>query len=244
MSFYYRRSYWNDWRIAHQIGLSSAQTLGDHRAEAWMLNNLGMAHGVQSNEESINCFEQARTLCRRTGDAQGEARASTNLANAYLNLGQFEQAQTVARKYLEGPTRNSYSAGIAWNVLGCACRALGDAANGVNHLQQALSMFKEISDQATQSTCLSDLGAAYLDLGDLTSARESLEESLAIKEAIGDTDGHAATLRCLGIVEQRAGNSEWGRRLLTEAIQLAEEIGNQPLVAEIRADLDRPPPRV
>ena len=59
MVFYGRRSHWADWVAAHEIGLASARTVGDRLAEAWMLNNLGMAYGVQRMEESVTYLEQA-----------------------------------------------------------------------------------------------------------------------------------------------------------------------------------------
>ena len=62
MSFYYRRSHWGDWVAAHKTGLASARVLGDRLAEAWMLNNLGMAYGVQRMPEAVECFEQAMAI--------------------------------------------------------------------------------------------------------------------------------------------------------------------------------------
>ena len=70
MSFYYRRSHWGDWVAAHQTGLDSARALGDRGAQAWMLNNLGMAYGVQHRPECVEFLEQAlRALSRGRGPA-------------------------------------------------------------------------------------------------------------------------------------------------------------------------------
>jgi len=46
----------------------------------------------------VTCFEQALALYRELGDAQGESRASTNVATAYFNLRSFDQALAMAEK--------------------------------------------------------------------------------------------------------------------------------------------------
>ncbi len=80
MSFYFRRAYWGDWVATHKTGLASARVLGNRQAEAWMLNNLGMAYGRQRMPEAIECFEQALAIYRDLGDVRGESRAATNVA--------------------------------------------------------------------------------------------------------------------------------------------------------------------
>jgi tetratricopeptide (TPR) repeat protein len=100
MSFFYRRSHWTDWLATHEIGLAGARAAGDRLAEAWMLNNLGIAWGQQRREESVACFEHALTLCREIGDSRGEARAANNVANAYFDLRRFDLALAMAKRAL------------------------------------------------------------------------------------------------------------------------------------------------
>ena len=97
MVFYLRRSHWTDWVAAHEIGLAGARAGGDRLAEGWMLNNLGMAYGVQRRDESVAYLEQALALSRELGNGPGEAQAATNLANTYFRLGNFAEARAAAQ---------------------------------------------------------------------------------------------------------------------------------------------------
>lgn len=237
MSFNYRRSHWVDLEATGRIGLVSARILGDRPAEAWMLNNLGMAYGLQGNEEAISYFQQSRDICREHHDAREESRATTNLACAFYAFRDYNQARVMAWDSLRQESGSRYAEGLAWNILGAACCALGNPGEGVGHLQKALDIFRELGDKATQATCLTDLGAAHLESDHLTSAREYLKESLMIKQEIGDFDGLATTFWHLGNVERRAGNAATAKEFLTESLQVAKKIGDQKLVADIGANL-------
>jgi DNA-binding SARP family transcriptional activator/tetratricopeptide (TPR) repeat protein len=239
MSFFYRRSHWNNWVVTHQIGLSSARQLGDRLAEAWMLNNLGMAYGEQRMEESVSCFEQALALYRELGDAPGEARAATNVANAYYDLRRFSEALAAAQRSLaiQRQVGKRYGEGIALNILGCVCRELAQFDEAIEYLQQALAIFRELGDRDAEAESLSDLGDAYLGRGWVDRAVAAFREALAIRRDIGDRYGQALTLHQLGLTRHRSGNSDEARQMLSEAIQLLEDLGDYAQSAQVRASL-------
>lgn len=239
MSFFYRRSHWTNWVTTHQIGLASARQVGDVLAEAWMLNNLGMAYGQQRMEESVTCFEQALALYREVGDAQGEARAATNVANAYFVLGRFREALVAGQRSLgiQRQFGKRYGEGITLDNLGCAYRELAQYDEAIDCLRQALAIFRELGDRDAEADSLSDLGAAYLGQGGMDQAIASLREALAIRRDIGDRHGQARTLHRLGLTQQRAGNLGEARELLYEALHLFEDLGDHGQSAQVRANL-------
>ena len=239
MSFFYRRSHWTNWVATHQIGLSSAREAGDRLAEAWMLNNLGMAYGQQRMEESVACFEQALALYQDAGDAQGEARVATNVAKAYLDLGRFTEALAAAQRSLgiQRQVGKRYGEGIALGILGCAYRELAQYDEAIECLQRNLAIFRELGDRDAEAESLSDLGAAYLDRGWVDEATACHRQALAIQRDIGDRHGQALTLHRLGTAQRRAGNSREARELLSEALHLLEELGDHAQSAQVRANL-------
>ncbi len=239
MSFFYRRSHWTNWVTTHQTGLASARQLGDKLAEAWMLNNLGMAYGQQRMEESVGCFEQAMGLYRQLGDARGEARAANNVANAYFDLGRFSEALAAAQRSLaiQRQVGKRYSEGIALDNLGCVYRELARYDEAIECLQEALAIFRELGERDAEADSLSDLGAAYLGQGGMNQAIASLREALAIRRDIGDRHGQALTLHRLGLTKQRAGDQREARELLHEALHLLEDLGDQAQAASVRANL-------
>ncbi|HEY6277616.1 MAG TPA: BTAD domain-containing putative transcriptional regulator [Streptosporangiaceae bacterium] len=242
MSYFYRRSHWSDWLITHQAGLASARRLGDKPAEAWMLNNLGMAYGQQRMEESVGCFEQALALYREINDVQGESRAATNVAKANLDLHRFAEAQAAAQESLaiQRQAGKRYGEGIALGVLGCACRELGHFDEAGRWLKQALAIFSDLGDRDSEADVLADLGDLYLDQDEVSAAIEYYLESLAIRREITDRYGEASTLRRLSEARLRAGDVGEARRLLTEALLLFEELGDHAQAAEVRASLAEP----
>lgn len=75
-----------EWITTHRIGLTSARALGDRAGEAWVLNNLGMVLSQQRDNAAIDYFAQAMAIRRETGDLQGQAQATNNLAFHYRFL--------------------------------------------------------------------------------------------------------------------------------------------------------------
>jgi DNA-binding SARP family transcriptional activator len=239
MIFYGRRSHWADWVAAHEIGLASARAVGDRLAEAWMLNNLGMAYGVQRMEESVTYLEQALALSRNLGNGPAEAQAATNIANAYFRLGDYAGARIAAERSIdiERKVGNRFGEGIGLGILGGACRELGEFGAAIEFLQQALAISRELSERDFEAETLTDLGEAYLGLGQLADATSCLEDSLAIRESIGDRHGQAATLQRLGQANWRAGNVGKARARLAEAVALYDDLSDHAQAAGVRAVL-------
>jgi DNA-binding SARP family transcriptional activator len=239
MVYYSRRSHWTDWVAAHEIGLASARAVGDQLAEAWMLNNLGMAYGVQRMEESVTYLEQALALSRELGNGPAEAQAATNVANAYFRLGNYAEAQLAAERSIdiERKMGNRFGEGIALGVLGGACRELGQSGAAVEYLQQALAISRELGERDFEAETLTDLGEVYLGLGQVADATSCLEDSLAIRESIGDRHGQAATLQRLGQACWRAGKAGKARALLAQAIALYDDLRDHAQAANVRAAL-------
>jgi DNA-binding SARP family transcriptional activator len=239
MSFFYRRSHWTDWVTTHEIGLDSARASGDRRAEAWMLNNLGMAYGVQHMKQSVAFFEQALSLHRELGNGPGEARTANNVAKACLDLGRYQDALTAANESLvvQRQAGNRYSEGIALNILGCACRELGRYDLAAAHLQAALAVFRELGDSLAEADSLGDLGATYARQERMDDALACLSDSLRIWRTVGDRHGEAATLHLLGVTLQQAGETDQAAAHLSAAVALLESVGDQTQAARVRAAL-------
>lgn len=241
MSFFYRRSHWAEWVETHNIGLASARALGDRQAEAWMLNNLGMAYGLQGTEESIDCFEQALAISRELSDVWAEGRAVANLANTHYRLHRFAEARSAAERSLviQRLAGSRYGEGIALGILGSTCEKLGDFSEAIDFLNQALAIFRELGEPDAEAETLTDLGDAFLGLGQIGEAVGRLEEALAIRWRIEDQHGQAETLHKLGQAQLRAGQPGKARDLLAEALVLLQEVRDHAQIAEVQARLSQ-----
>jgi DNA-binding SARP family transcriptional activator len=239
MSFFYRRSHWADWVTTHQIGLDSARKLGDRPAEAWMLNNLGMAYGLQHMDQAIDCFEQAEVIYREIGDRVGEARAATNMSTAWTHRGRFREALDAARRSLviQREVGNRYGEGIALGDLGWASRALGLHEDAIASHQQALAIFRELGDRDAEADSLSELADVYLGMDRVGEALDRLGESLVLRRDIGDRHGEAVTLGLLGMALGRAGRLAEARGHMAEAERILQELGDDGQAADIHSRL-------
>lgn len=237
--FFYRRSHWADLVTTHESGLACARALGDRQAEARMLNNLGIAYGMQRSEQSVTCFEQVLALQRELGDVVGEGRAANNVAKAYLDLGRFAEALAATEQSLEIQRRvgNRYSEGVALSIQGWACRELGHYLPAAEHLREALAIFRELGDPMVEADSLSDLGEVYLNLGQLADALGCLREALVTWQAIGNQEGEAATLLRLGLALRQAGDAAQAQATLAQALARFETLGDQAQAARVRAEL-------
>jgi DNA-binding SARP family transcriptional activator len=238
-SFYYRRSHFEDWVTTHLVGLAGARALGDKRAEAWMLNNLGMAYGKQRKEQAFAYFEQALEIYGGLGESAGERRTANNIANAYFDVGRYEEALVAAERSLavQRRVKSRYGEGIAIGILGGSCRELGRLTEAVEYVKQAIVIFRETGDQDAEADALADLGETYLRLEQVDDAIECLSDSLTIRNAIGNRYGLATTLRSLGHAQQRAGQNGQARQLLSAAMAVFEELRDHAQAAEVRATL-------
>jgi len=239
MGFFYRHSHWADWITTHRIGLDSARKLADRQAEAWMLNNLGMAYGLQRSEEAIGFFEQALAIDQEIGDRRHEARATTNMATAWTHLGRFSEALEASERslVLQREIGRRYGEGVALGNMGWAYRELGRSEEAIACIQEALTIFRELDDKMAEADSLSELGDVYLSLDRIADALHSLSESRGMWRSIGNLHGEATTLRLLGTALQRAGRLAEARESLTEAQRIFGELSDHKQVEEIRSGL-------
>ncbi len=202
LGFFNRRTYWEEWVVTHQIALDSARRVGDKRAEAWVLNNLGMAYLRQGREEGVGYFRQALAIRRDIGDQTGEAQAANNLAYACLLVKRFDEALELLYLALDlqRTLGHRFGEGIALNNLGEAFLELGRPDEAVNWLSQALAVYREIGASTEEGDTLSSLGKASMDRGRLADALDYLYQAEQTHRTVGHRYGEAVALQLLGDV--------------------------------------------
>ncbi len=89
------------------------------------------------------------------------------LANAYRNVGKYNLA---IEKYTEGVAiaqqynNIEYEAILLFMLGKIYCNYLNQIPRGIDYLNQALELFKDIDNKLFQAICLDELGAAYLSM--------------------------------------------------------------------------------
>jgi DNA-binding SARP family transcriptional activator/Tfp pilus assembly protein PilF len=239
LSFFHKRAYWADWVETHQIALASARAIGDRRAEALVMNNLGTAFTRQGMEEAAECFEQALAIRREIGDLLGEAQSATNMADNYVQLKRFDEALELLNRVLEirRQAATPYGEGVTLNNLGETFLALGRFDEAVDRLTQARQIFHDIEEIRGEGYALANLGGAYLALGHTADAIGVLERALELRQASGERFDEAHTLRDLGRAYQLAGQDDRAADCLRQAAATFADLGNLAQAAAIQAQL-------
>jgi len=235
LSFFNRRTYWEEWLVTHWVALDSARYAGDRRGEAWALNNIGMAFARQRREEGVGYFQQALAIRREIGDRQGEAQAANNVAYASLLLRHFDEALDWLYLALDiqREVGHRYGEGVALNNLGEAFLELGRLDEAVDWLGQALVVYREIGARPAEGDTLSNLGKANADLGRITDALHYLHQAEETHRAVGDRYGEAVDLKYLGEVHRLASRTSEAAQTWTRALAIFEMLGNEEQAREV-----------
>jgi DNA-binding SARP family transcriptional activator len=234
-SFFYRRTYWEEWLVSHDVALDSVRQIGDRQGEASVLNNIGMAYARRRMEEGVRYFQQTLDIRREIGDRRGEAQAANNAAYANLLLGRFDEALDQLRLALsvQREVGHRYGEGIALNNLGEAYIELGRPAEAVDWFGQALAVYRELGARPVEADTLSNLGTANANLGRLDEALGYLRQAEETHHEVGDRYGEAVDLKQLGEVHRRVGSARDAEQAWARALAIFDALGNEEQAREM-----------
>ncbi len=113
------------------------------------------------------------------------------------------------------------------HFVGSVATAQGDFPAAIRFLEQSLSIYREIGDEAGIAVALNALAITARDRGDYLGAEHKFEESLMCWYRAGDRLASARCLHNLANVAKIRGNYARARLALREAIQIFEELGDR-----------------
>ncbi|MFC6086720.1 tetratricopeptide repeat protein [Sphaerisporangium aureirubrum] len=225
--FINRKNY-RAWLETHEMGLASARTCGDRRAEARMLLALaGAKLNVQAFGDAASLCEDAIVIERSTGHLLGEAAGLSSLGTAYLGMGRperaaerFEQARVIHESL--GRPRG---VALMTRRLGEAYRDMGRYGAAAEHLDAAYQIFHGIADGYNQARTLTALGQTHLRSGHPHDAVRPLGEALRLAEEIGAHHERATVLTSLAEAHGATGDRARARDHLVTAVEIFTRLG-------------------
>jgi predicted ATPase len=110
--------------------------------------------------------------------------------------------------------------------LGALATAQGDYLAAEQVLQQSLSLYEQLGDEAGIAASLNALGVSARDRGDYSAAQRNLERSLACWRMLPDRSATARCLHNLADVVRARGDYPRARWALREAADIFEELGD------------------
>ena len=242
--FFDLRRPWAEGLAYASAGVAAARRAGDRDGQAWTLDCLGHAHsGLGKFEDALDCYAEARSIRRETGDRWGEsANSMVNLGCTYLELSHPDLALDCFQRVLAAAQEagNKYVQGLALVNLAETYTRLARADDVLACSLQAVEITQEIGYRQAEGTALGSLATAYRALGQPGRARDRYQQALAVRRQTGDRHGEAEILRDLGDLSRDAGHAQAARRSWGQALAILEDLGNARACAEIRGRLDPP----
>jgi tetratricopeptide (TPR) repeat protein len=241
--FLYRKHF-QEWISSHLIGLASAQTCGDPRAEARMRVQLGTAYrSLGQYAVAGTHFTRALALAREEGHHIGEATALEQLALTDLSQGRPDEAIpgfTEARGIHE---RIGVPRGVALTTrhIGEAHRDAGRYPEAITELSRARSMLAALPDPYMEARVLTSLAQAHILAGRPHEAAQPLTEALDTMGRLGSPYEQARIHRFLADVASQLGDTATARFHLHEALTIFDETG-APEADQVRRKLAEPGP--
>jgi signal transduction histidine kinase/CheY-like chemotaxis protein/HPt (histidine-containing phosphotransfer) domain-containing protein len=113
-----------------------------------------------------------------------------------------ERAMDMAEDIISRSEKQGYrlGKGRGMNLKGWCYWQLGEYDDGIEILQSAIAVAREIKNKPLEARILNNLGYIYRDRGDLADALNNFEKALAINEALGDEVAQSVNLASIAYV--------------------------------------------
>lgn len=125
---------------------------------------------------------------------------------------------------------------MALNNLGEAYQELGRHGEALDHLRQALAIFRATGDLYNEAMTLDSLGNAHVGMGHYDEGLDLLRDALALRRQAGDRMGEADTLSRIAGALHDKGEASAARESWRLALLIFDELG-APQADEIRIRL-------
>ncbi|MEX0271884.1 tetratricopeptide repeat protein [Leptolyngbyaceae cyanobacterium UHCC 1019] len=170
-----------------------------------------------------------------------------NLGNAYLSIGNFEQALSfyLQRLKIAKQEDDLQSECTILQNLGLVYKEIKKYDESICCSNQGIEIAERIEDFCGKAVCLRHLGLVYKSQHKYQLAKKVLEESKAILEHSSDLRSECATLGSLGQVYAALNEYDCASQAYLSSLQIARKIGDryQQLITlknlgELRSKLD------
>jgi CHAT domain-containing protein len=164
---------------------------------------------------------------RDLGDRTEELRALNQIADAFILLGNFDQALDYSQQALNiaQQLENSfYEKAYSLDHLGSVNSRLGNYAQAIKYYQQSLAIAQNIDNHQLKAQVLNNMGIAFHSQKNYTQAVYNYQQSLALHRNIGDLRGQGSSLNNLGVAFYYADNLSEAEKALKEAVSIWESL--------------------
>lgn len=210
------------------VGLATDQGMDDHAWRlAWSLTDFLYRQGPW--QDLVATQQTAMRAAERLGDRAGLARGHRGVANGYIRLSRFADAERhlteALELFAEVKDRTSQARGHLDYAALLDRQGLHERA--IRHAEQALDLSRASGYRAGQARALSSSGTSRGRLGDYRAAIASCELALDLQRELGDRYGEAETSRSLAVAHQQLGDHRSAAECYRAAAALYRDSGSR-----------------
>jgi len=177
---------------------------------------------------ALDRLNHALRLSRESGDVHAEAETLTTIGLARLQLGDNDEALRDGTRALDLSRSANHRRGeaLALHVLGEVYYGR-DKNRGLQCYQEALQIWRDLSDLRGQAQALMSAGFSYSDLSQESQAFESYREALRFWIAKRELRGQALSQMGLGHLHAKRGENQTALEEYRQARSLFRSMGDQ-----------------
>ncbi|MGC2183320.1 MAG: protein kinase [Terriglobales bacterium] len=224
-------------RTLYQQALAIARKIGDKRATARELGNIGLIFVQQGDfATGEKIYEEALADFRDVGDKHGMSVVVGNTGDIFHAEGRLGDALAEYRDalVLAREVGHKSSEGIDLQLIGNVLADQGDLGGAVEMYDRASELQREINDTSYYAATLVSIGRVRRQRGDSDGAKKAYQESLALRERLGEKGTAAETQVALAELACDSGQPAQAEKLAIGAVQefQAEQEVDNELMAE------------
>ncbi len=213
---YYQRAYE---KYGHYAGSNKTEKpLGQGIALASMAN---VYSALGEKQKAIDLLKEALEHIKATKQANYENIMLVRLGDMYTALGDYEQAEIFLERACQyfRASNGQYEAS-ALSSRGNLAKLQGDFTKALTHLQNALTIRRNLKDKRGTAQTLTNIGAVYALQGNLQNALNQYAEANLLWQELGDKYNEGRTLNYLGQAYAELKNATEARGYLTKSLAL------------------------
>lgn len=207
--------------------LHIGEKLGEVTVLARAHNLLGITYLRSNSSTAIDNFRKAFVLYEQAGDLQGQATSHNLIANAYFNLGRWQEADHHYRQAqrMFAQIGDVYNQAIADNNLGGIARNRGQLDEAFHFYREGLRLAQKIGGSAWMVGVFHmNLGATYARQQDVEAAQRHLQASQRHFDQAQSRDFLPEMQRHWAEVALVAGETAAAKGKAAQALSLAREL--------------------
>jgi tetratricopeptide (TPR) repeat protein len=197
---------------------------------ATYLEAADLARSRYANVKAAEYYLKGLTILRdgAEGSTEQQLRALHHYGDVLQVQGKNDEALDAFNEMLARAYRLDLrgKGGAAHSRIGRLYRDTGRLDDAQVHLEAALGLFEDASDERGIASMTDDLGKLWWLRGDYQKALELTQRALAMRRKLGDRRSLALSLNNLGLVYQDSGQFKLALDAFEQALRIRREIGD------------------